>query len=88
MSKFTVLLLNLALHIIPAVFWKANYCVKCAVGSPSTGSGSKSSGCFEPRRCFSKQLQKWLTVRTVSDEMLKLTDLYVVTAHGRYTALK
>ena len=57
--------------------------MKCAVGDPSTGSGSNSSGWVKPRRCFSKQLQKWLTVRTVTVEVLKFTDLYVVTADGR-----
>jgi len=57
--------------------------VKCALGGPSTGSGTKNCDCVETRRCFSKQLQKLLTVRTVTGGMLKLTDLYVVTADGR-----
>ena len=87
MSKFTVLLLKLAVLMITAVFWGANYCVRCAVGGPSTGRASKCSGFVDPRKCLSKQLQKRLNLRTVADEMLKLTNLYAVTTHGRYHCL-
>jgi len=83
MSKCTVLLLNLAVHITPAVFYRANYCVRCAEGGPSVGRVSNSSGWVELRRWFSKQLLNCQTIQTITDEMLKLTNLYAVTTYGR-----
>ena len=65
------------------MFWRASCCVNYAEGGPGADSGSKSSGWVELRRCFSKQLQKWLTVMTVTDGMLKHSDLYAVTTDGR-----
>ena len=35
------------------------------------------------RRWFSKQLLNCQTIKTITDEMLKLTNLYAVTTHGR-----
>jgi hypothetical protein len=70
-------------HTVTGVFGRANYCVKCAEGGPSTGSGLNSSGWVELRRWFSKQLQNCQTIKTITDEMLKLTNLYAVTTHGR-----
>ena len=44
---------------------------------------SDSSGCVKLRRCFSKQLQKWVALRTVTDGMLKLTGFIL----QQYTAV-
>jgi len=70
-------------HTVTGVFQRANYCVKYGEGGPSVGRVSKSSGWVESRRWFSKQLLNCQTIQTISDEMLKLTNLYAVTTHGR-----
>ena len=76
-------MLKLSVHTVTDVFWKDNYCVKCTVGGPSVGRVSNSSGWVELRRWFSKQLLNCQTIKTLTDEMLKLTSLYAVTTHGR-----
>ena len=57
-------------------------CQKCR-GRSFCWQRVQQCGWVESRRCFGKQLQKWLTVRTVSGAMLKLTGLYAVTTDGR-----
>jgi len=56
--KMHCFIVNLAVHTVTAVFWRANYCVQCAESGPCTGSGSKCSGYVEQRSCFTKQPQK------------------------------
>jgi len=77
------LVLSLSVHTVTGVFWRAKYCVKGSDGGHSTGSRLNSSGWVELRRWFSKQLLNCQTIKTLSDEMLKLTNLYAVTTHGR-----
>ena len=58
-----------------AVFKGANFFVKRAEGGPSTGSGLNISGWVEQRRHFCKQLIKCLSIRKVTYQMFKLTDI-------------
>ena len=55
--------------------------VKCAEGGASAGTGLKSSGLVEPSRHFCNQLMKCLSVRKVTYQMFKLTDIQALTAH-------
>jgi len=77
------LVLSLSVHTVTDVFWRAKYCVKGSDGGHSTGSRLNSSGWVELRRWFSKHLLNCQTIKTISVEMLKLTNLYAVITHGR-----
>jgi hypothetical protein len=59
--------LYLAVPTVTAVFERANYCVKCAKGGPSTGSDLKNSGWVEQRRWISEQPLKYLSTLTAQE---------------------
>jgi len=64
----------------------AIYCVQSAEGDPSTSRGFKNSEWFKPRKYFSKQLLNCSSIRTLTAEMVKLTNIYAVTNHRRYSS--
>ena len=77
-------MLSLSVHAVTGLFLRANYCVMCSEGGLSSDSGLNSSDWVELRRWFSKQLLNCQTIKTITDEMLKLTNVYAITTNGSW----
>ena len=73
--KLHIFNIKLSVRIVTVVLQRVNYCVKCAGGGPSTGSGVESCGWVQPRSCFSKHLLNCLNISTLTAEMVKRTNL-------------
>jgi hypothetical protein len=58
-------------------------CQMCR-GRSATGNVSEGIGCVGLGRWFIKQILNCMIISTISAEMLKLTAISAVSAHGRY----